>query len=208
MAESRDMRKQIEHLVERSQHEIVEASRNLSNNISKGTERLVTPISDDIERIVDDVFDFAERVVNSQRRMVSDLVKTINEQADRAADVGRTATRRITKRAPAKKAAAKRAPAKRQRRSGHRAKKSAAKAAPARSQRRSGLPPGRSSSDCLRVEGIGGSGHSKRVPGTRCDDPLVGTARRLCRDPPLRRPVRVRRTLWQASARDGMDAGQ
>ena len=112
MAESRDMRKQIEHLVERSQREIVEASRNLSSGISKGTDRLVTPISNDIERIVDDVFDFAERVVNSQRRMVSDVVKAINEQADRAVDVGRTATRRITKRAPAKKVAAKRAPAK------------------------------------------------------------------------------------------------
>jgi hypothetical protein len=32
MAESRDMRKQIEHLVERSQREIVEASRNLSKS--------------------------------------------------------------------------------------------------------------------------------------------------------------------------------
>jgi sugar-specific transcriptional regulator TrmB len=73
---------------------------------------LVTPISNDIERMMDDVFDFAERVVNSQRRMVSDVVKAINEQADRAVDAGRTASRRITKRAPAKTAAAKRAPAK------------------------------------------------------------------------------------------------
>ena len=122
MAESRDMRKQIEHLVERSQREIVEASRNLASGIGKGTERLVTPISNDIERIVDDVSDFAERVVKSQRRMVSDVLKAINEQADRAVDVGRTATRRITKRAPAKKVAAKRAPA----------KKVAAKRAPAK----------------------------------------------------------------------------
>jgi sugar-specific transcriptional regulator TrmB len=112
MAESRDMRKKIEHLVERSQREIVEASRNLSSGFSKRTERLVMPVSNDIERMVDDVFDFAERVVNSQRRMVSEVVKAINEQADRAVDAGRTATGRMTKRAPAKKAAAKRAPAK------------------------------------------------------------------------------------------------
>jgi hypothetical protein len=72
--------------------------------------------------MVDDVFDFAERVVKSQRRMVNDVVKAINEQADRAADAGRTAARRITKRAPAKKTAARRAPA----------KKSAAKRAPAK----------------------------------------------------------------------------
>jgi hypothetical protein len=121
MAESRDMRKKIEHFVERSQREIVEASRNLSGGFSRGTERLVTPVSNDIERMVDDVFDFAERVVNSQRRMVSDVVKAVNEQADRAAQAGRTATGRITKRAPAKKAA-KRAPA----------KKAAAKRAPAK----------------------------------------------------------------------------
>ena len=122
MAESRDMRKQIEHLVERSQREIVESSRNLSSGINKGTDRLVPPISHDIERIVDDVFDFAKRVVKSQRRMVSDVVKAINEQADRAADAGRTATRRITTRAPAKKGAAKKAAAKKTQ-----AKKAAAK---------------------------------------------------------------------------------
>ena len=158
MAESRDMRKQIEHLIDRSQREIVEASRNLSSGINKGTERLVTPLSNDVERMVDDVFDFAERVVKSQRRMVNDVVKAINEQADRAADAGRTATRRITKRTAAKKTAAKRAPAKktaakrtaarRQRRSGRQQRR----------QRRSGHPPCRSSSDSPRVEGFGRSG--------------------------------------------------
>jgi ElaB/YqjD/DUF883 family membrane-anchored ribosome-binding protein len=132
MAESRDMRKQIEHLVERSQREIVDASRNLSNNINKGTERLVTPLSNDIERMLDDVFDFAERVVKSQRRMVNDLVKSLNERADQAADAGRAATRRITKRAPAKKTAAKRAPAKKTAAKRAPAKKTAAKRAPAK----------------------------------------------------------------------------
>jgi gamma-glutamylcysteine synthetase len=138
MAESRDMRKQIEHLVERSQREIVEASRNLASGISKGTERLVTPISNDIERMMDDVFDFAERVVNSQRRMVSDVVKAINEQADRAVDAGRTASRRIIKRAPAKKAAAKKAPAKKAAAKKAPAKKAAAKKAPAKKAEGSG----------------------------------------------------------------------
>jgi ElaB/YqjD/DUF883 family membrane-anchored ribosome-binding protein len=132
MAESRDMRKQIEHLVERSQREIVDASRNLSNNINKGTERLVTPLSNDIERMLDDVFDFAERVVKSQRRMVNDLVKSLNERADQAADAGRAATRRITKRAPAQKTAAKRAPAKKTAAKRAPAKKTAAKRAPAK----------------------------------------------------------------------------
>ena len=127
MAESRDMRKQIENLVERSQREIIEASRNLSNNINKGTERLVTPLSNDIERMLDDVFDFAERVVKSQRRMVNDVVKSLNERADHAADAGRAATRRITRRAPAKKTAAKRAPAKKTAAKRAPAKKSAAK---------------------------------------------------------------------------------
>ncbi len=112
MAESRDIRKQIEQLVDRTQREIVDASHSLSSDINKGTERLVTPLSNDIERMLDDVFDFAERVVKSQRRMVNDVVKTLNERADEAADAGRAATRRIAKRAPAKKTAAKRAPAK------------------------------------------------------------------------------------------------
>jgi ElaB/YqjD/DUF883 family membrane-anchored ribosome-binding protein len=142
MAESRDMRKQIEHLVERSQHEIVEASRNLSNNINKGTERLVTPLSNDIERMLDDVFDFAERVVKSQRRMVNDVVKSLNERADQAADAGRAATRRITKRAPAKKSAAKRAPAKKSAAKRAPAKKSAAKRAPAKKSAAKRSSPG------------------------------------------------------------------
>jgi hypothetical protein len=133
MAESRDMRQQIEQLVERSQREIVEASRNLTDNINKGTERLVVPLSNDIERMLDDVFDFAERVVKSQRRMVNDVMKSLNERADQAADAGRAATRRITRRAPAKKTAAKRAPAKKTAAKRAPAKKTAAKRASSRS---------------------------------------------------------------------------
>jgi sugar-specific transcriptional regulator TrmB len=109
MAETRDVRQQIEHLIERAQDELIEASRQLANSISKETERFVPPISNDVERLVDDVFDFAERVIKGQRKMVNDVVKTINEQTDRAADAGRAVTRRVAKRAPAKKKAVARA---------------------------------------------------------------------------------------------------
>jgi ElaB/YqjD/DUF883 family membrane-anchored ribosome-binding protein len=127
MAESMDIRRHIENLVERSQREIVEASRSLSNDINKGTDRLVTPLSNDIERMLDGVFDFAERVVKSQRRMVSEVIKELNERADHAADAGRAATRRITKKAPSKKAPAKKAPSKKAP-----AKKAPSKKAPAK----------------------------------------------------------------------------
>jgi len=89
MAEARDVRKQIEQFIERAQDELVEASRQLADAISRETERFVSPASTDIERLVDDVFDFAERVVKGQRKMVNDVVKTINEQTDRAAEAGR-----------------------------------------------------------------------------------------------------------------------
>ena len=113
MAERRDVRKHIEQYIEQAQNEIIEASRVLAQGISKGTERYVPPISKDVERMVDEVFDFAERVIKGQRRMVNDVVKTINEQTDRAAEVGRATTQKATKRvAAAKKTVAKRAPAK------------------------------------------------------------------------------------------------
>lgn len=109
MADRRDVRKHIEQLIERAQDEVLEASRELAKGISEGTERYVPPISKEVERMVDDVFDFAERVMKGQRRMVNDVVRTINDQTDRAAEVGRTTTRKATKRV----AAAKRAPTKR-----------------------------------------------------------------------------------------------
>lgn len=121
MAERMDVRNHIEQLIERTQDEILQASRELAQGISRGTERYVPPISKDVERLVDDVFDFAERVIKGQRRMVNDVVKTINEQTDRAGEVGRATTQKATKRvAAAKKAVAERAPV----------KKSAAKRAP------------------------------------------------------------------------------
>lgn len=118
MAEPREARRHIERLIERTQNDILDASRELAKGINKGTERFVPPISTDIERMVDDVFDFAERVIKGQRRMVNEVVKTINEQTDRAADVGRATTQKAGKRvatarkAVAKKNVAKKAPAK------------------------------------------------------------------------------------------------
>jgi phosphate uptake regulator len=116
MAQSRDLRQQIEQLVERAQDEVLDASRQLATGITKRSERVIPPFSHDIERVVDEVFDFAERVMKGQRKMVNDMVKTINEQSRRAAEAGRTATAPRARKAPAKrtpaKKAAKRTPAK------------------------------------------------------------------------------------------------
>jgi hypothetical protein len=134
MAEPRDVRKRVENLIERAQDDILDASRELADGITRGTDRFVPPVSTDIERMLDVTFDFAERVIKGQRKMVNDVVKTINEQRDRAADVGRATTQRAVKRvatvkqASTKKAAAKKAPAKRK----SVAKKAQAKKAPAR----------------------------------------------------------------------------
>jgi sugar-specific transcriptional regulator TrmB len=92
VVEPKDMRQEIEHLIERAQDEMLEASRELASGISRATDRFVPPVSNDIERLVDAVFDFAERVIKGQRKMVGDVVKTINEQTDRPARAGRTAT--------------------------------------------------------------------------------------------------------------------
>ena len=98
MAEPRDVRKHVEHLIERAQDDILDASRELADGITRSTDRFVPPVSTDIERMLDVTFDFAERVIKGQRKMVNDVVKTINEQRDRAADVGRTTTQRAVKR--------------------------------------------------------------------------------------------------------------
>ena len=127
MADSRDVRKQVEQFIERAQDELLEASRQLADAISRETDRFVPPAAGDIERLVDDVFDFAERVVKGQRKMVNDVVRTINEQTDRAAEAGREATKRVSTRVPATKRGAKKAPAKKAP-----AKKAAAKKAPAK----------------------------------------------------------------------------
>jgi colicin import membrane protein len=116
MSERMELRRHVEHLVERAQKEILEASRELTTGVNKGAKGA---ISADVGRLVDDVFDFSERVIKGQRRMVNEVVKAINEQTERAAEVGRITTQRATK----KRVAAKKAPAK---------KKAAAKKAPAK----------------------------------------------------------------------------
>ena len=107
VAEPKDMRKKIEHLIERAQDELMDASRELASGISKETERFVPPVSNDIERLVDEVFDFTERVIKGQRKLVGDVVKTINEQTDRAAQAGRAATQRVTQKGASRKRAVK-----------------------------------------------------------------------------------------------------
>ncbi len=112
MTETNDLRTQIEHLIERTQDEILDASRDLAEGISKETGRFVPPISADIEQMVDNVFDFAERVMRGQRRMVNEVVKAINDQMERVASGGQATTRRAVGRVgAARSAVAERIPA-------------------------------------------------------------------------------------------------
>ena len=137
MTEPRDVRRHIEQLIERAQDELLDASRQLADGISKGGDRVVPPLSHDLERLVDEVFDFTERVIKGQRKLVSDVLRAINEQSRRAAEVGRETTARVAKRAPAKKVAGKRAPAKKVAGKRAPAKKAAvAKRAPAKKSAR------------------------------------------------------------------------
>ena len=110
MAQPRDLRQRIDHLVERAENEVLDASRQLAEGITRGSQRVVPPVSQDLERVVDEVFDFAERVLKGQRKMVNDLVKSINEERRRAPwDAGRQATARAAKRLPARWRGAKKA---------------------------------------------------------------------------------------------------
>lgn len=112
MARSGDLRQRVEHLAERTQGELLDASRQFADGITRETGRLVPPISHDVQRAVDHAFDFAERVLKGQRKMVNDLVKTLDEESRRAAGRGRRAVGGASKRAPAKKAPARKAAAK------------------------------------------------------------------------------------------------
>jgi hypothetical protein len=118
MAEPRDARKQVEHLIERAQDDILDANRGLAGGITRGTDRFVRPVFSDLERVLDIAFDFAERVLRGQRKILNDVATTISEQRDRAADMGRTTTQKAMERATAKrphtmKPSAKKAPAQR-----------------------------------------------------------------------------------------------
>jgi hypothetical protein len=135
MDQSRDLEQRIDRLVERAQSEIFGASRRLAAGVTKETERIVPPFSQDIERVVDEVFDFAERVMKGQRKMVSDMVKTIDEQSRRTVRTGKSAAARAVKKAPVKRSgSAKKAPAKKAT-----AKKAPAKKAPAKKRNAAGV---------------------------------------------------------------------
>ena len=109
MADSRDLRLQIENLIERAQDEILNASRRLTKGFTQETDQFVPLSSQDIQKLVDEVFDFTERVVLGQRRLFRDMVKTLNEQSIMTP---RHRRKPAAKKAPAKKAPAKKAPAK------------------------------------------------------------------------------------------------
>ncbi len=111
MAQSPDLRRRIDQMIERAERDVLDASRQLADGITRGSRRVVPPASQDLERVVDEAFDFAERVLKGQRKMVNDMVKAINDETRRAADAGREATARAAKRLPARKRARK-APAK------------------------------------------------------------------------------------------------
>ena len=102
MAQSKDLRKRVDQIIERAEKELLNASHQLANGIDRGTNRVVPPVSEDLEHLVDDVFDFAERVIQGQRKMVKEMVKAFNEQVDRAQVAGRQATKRATKRVQAR----------------------------------------------------------------------------------------------------------
>jgi len=127
MAEPRDTRVRIERAIERAQKELLQASHQLAKGITREADRIVPPVSRDLERMVDEVFDVAQRVLKSQRAMVSDVMRAVNEQAERAAKAGREATGRTKGRVPAKKAPARKATAKKAS-----ARKTPARKAPAR----------------------------------------------------------------------------
>jgi len=132
MAEPRDTRIRIERAIERAQKELLQASHQLAKGITREADRIVPPVSRDLERMVDEVFDVAQRVLKSQRAMVSDVMRAVNEQAERAAEAGRQATGRTKGRVPAKKAPGKKAVAKKAPARKATAKKAPARKAPAR----------------------------------------------------------------------------
>lgn len=146
MTEPNDVRQKIERLIERAQDELMDASRELASGISRETERFVPPVSSDIEHLVDEVFDFTERVIRGQRKMVGDVVKAINEQTDRAAEAGRTATQRVTRAGASKKRAVKKGTAARRTAAKTAPKKAAARKSAAKKSAATKRPPAKRAS--------------------------------------------------------------
>ncbi|MEZ5180074.1 MAG: hypothetical protein R2746_17805 [Acidimicrobiales bacterium] len=130
--DAEELRTKVEQLVARSQEAILDASHRLAEGITKEANRNVPPVAEDVTQMVDDAFDFAQKVIAEQRKLVTEVLRTVGDTLEGAAESATATARKVAgkapgakkpKKAPAKKAPAKKAPAK---------KKAAAKKAPAK----------------------------------------------------------------------------
>ena len=117
MVEAEEVKQRIDRLIVKGQGEILDASRRLSQEITRESTRFVPPLSRDMTHLVDEIFDFTERVLNGQRQMVREVLAHLEEAAPRARDRlthrGRAAAEKTAAKGKApKKAPAKKAPAK------------------------------------------------------------------------------------------------
>lgn len=122
-----ELRIKIEDLIRTSQDQIMAASRKLTRGIASRTSEKVPEVGHDLTRLVDESFEFTERVLAEQRRMISEVMKTVSDALGDAAESTRSTATRVASRPPVKKAPVKKAPAKKAP-----VKKASAKKAPAR----------------------------------------------------------------------------
>ena len=132
-----ELRIKIEDLIRTSQDQVMAASRKLTRGIASRTNEKVPEVGHDLTRLVDESFEFTERVLAEQRRMISEVMKTVSDALGDAAQSTRSTATRVAsgapaKKAPAKKASAKKAPAKKAPAKKASAKKAPAKKAPAK----------------------------------------------------------------------------
>src|SRR5271165_6102124 len=71
------VRSQIEDFVLKAQEDLLRALRGLSQNIAKETTRMAPSTQTDLTRLVDEIFDFTERVLAGQRKMVNDVIRSV-----------------------------------------------------------------------------------------------------------------------------------
>lgn len=135
--DAEELRTQVEQLVARSQEAILDASHRLAEGITRGANRNVPPVAEDVTQMVDDAFDFAQKVIAEQRKLVTEVLRTVGDTLGDAAESATATAKKVAAKAPkratpkkapsakpaAEKPAAKKAPAK---------KKPAAKKAPAK----------------------------------------------------------------------------
>jgi hypothetical protein len=117
MAQKRELQQHIEGFISKAHDEVLRASNRLSKDLDRDSERFAQPIGQDLTDLVDDVFDFAQRVIEGQRRMITQVLKAVDdaEAPSRPRASSRSGTRsgdgRRPRKATAKTAPAKRAPA-------------------------------------------------------------------------------------------------